>query len=606
MRLGGLAGSETDVRGVVLDPASGNRLYGLRSDGIVRSVDFGDNFTSFATNLTSFSVREVQVDPFDGNHLIVEGNPVRQNGQGSVFLGTTLVETRDGGATWHSATAGLPRANDYTLKFSPSTPGMLLVAADILMGPFVSTALNQVDFHDVSTGLSTDVTNLFVKALTIRPRKAGEAAGSDRFLVGTEVGVFGSTTTFLSVPQLSVTPSNPTVAAGGGVTFSAGEPALWRVLAAPGENAGAINSAGVYTAPTRVPPSGLVTILGESIATGARGTATIAIAGATADGTFAPVTVLPIGGRNPVIDVDGDGIVDLVDVPRDSLGVEVRRGLGDGTFVAPIRSFFVRGPRLFEVGDINADGLPDLIGVDTFPVITTTRQPNIHIALGIGGGKFSPFSDRFVGLAPRDVALVDINGDTVNDLLVLDEGKVGGTTGSLIALLNDGVGNFGSPITYRTGGPQSTVMTTRDVNNDGQIDVVVGNQDGGIATFLNRGGTFAPAIVNQLGLGLPNFPRFNTGHGRPGRGRQARPDRESQYVAARDAEGRRAGHFTPLATIGGTFQTSFVVGHFNGDAHRRPDRTQQGVELGRAMAPGVSFVRRVVDGPAARSCRPPS
>ncbi|HTK75175.1 MAG TPA: FG-GAP-like repeat-containing protein, partial [Gemmataceae bacterium] len=507
LRLGDPSNTSTDIAGVVLDPGHANVLYGGSPSGFVRSSDFGGSFTPFATNL-SVAATDIQVDPFDGNHLIIVGRMIRNTSQGPTLLDPMLHETRDGGATWHSGLFGLPRGNNLTVRFSPSTPGLVLVGHDV-GGTFVSTD-SIFNFHDISTGLSAGSSNLLAQALAIRPRKAGEAAGSERFFVGTAVGVFGSTTTFLSVPQLRITPANPTVAAGGSITLSAGEAVNWRVAADPGVNAGTITVAGVYTAPARVPPSGFVTVVGESVATGARGTATIAIASTSADGTFAPVTALPVSGLHPVIDVDGDGIGDMVDVPRQSIGIEVRKGLGDGTFAAPILSSFVSpGRDFFRLGDLNGDGLPDLVGVDTFPAGGSILQPNMHVALNVGGDRFLPFTDLIAALRPREVLLEDVNGDSARDLIVLDEG-LGGSGSSLVyVLLNDGRGNLGAPIAYRTGGPQAIVMTARDVNNDGRTDIVVGNNDGSIATLLNRGGTFGSAVVNALGVGLSNFPRFN-------------------------------------------------------------------------------------------------
>jgi len=130
VRLGGPSGSTSDVAGLVIDPSHANVLYGGGPGGFVRSNDFGDTFTPFAANL-NVAGTDIQVDPFDGNHLIIVGRPIRMTTQGPTTLDPALHETRDGGATWHSGLGGLPRANNYTIRFSPSTPGLVLAETGV-------------------------------------------------------------------------------------------------------------------------------------------------------------------------------------------------------------------------------------------------------------------------------------------------------------------------------------------------------------------------------------------------------------------------------------------------------------------------------------------
>ena len=91
------------------------------------------------------------------------------------------------------------------------------------------------------------------------------------------------------------------------------------------------------------------------------------------DGTFAPAsTLLTYGFSSEVVpvDLDGDKVVDLVigkvlpvggDVsPYSHIGqVEVRVGIGNGTFYAPIS--FEAGAGAFVVADVNGDGRPDIL-----------------------------------------------------------------------------------------------------------------------------------------------------------------------------------------------------------------------------------------------------
>lgn len=71
---------------------------------------------------------------------------------------------------------------------------------------------------------------------------------------------------------------------------------------------------------------------------------------------FRPVSELAASGKPTIVDVDGDGVLDVA-VPGKSLAVF--RGRGDGSFEAA-RTFPIGGAEL-EFGDFNGDGLPDIV-----------------------------------------------------------------------------------------------------------------------------------------------------------------------------------------------------------------------------------------------------
>ena len=121
LRLGGFAGTDAAIDQVTFDPTSANAVFGRSFQGhIVRSTNLGDTFTDFGSP-PSFAITELKVDPFDGNHLIVSGRPTITLLDGSSASDfPTLMETRDGGATWRSAAAGLGAGNNFLIRFSPS------------------------------------------------------------------------------------------------------------------------------------------------------------------------------------------------------------------------------------------------------------------------------------------------------------------------------------------------------------------------------------------------------------------------------------------------------------------------------------------------------
>jgi hypothetical protein len=100
------------------------------------------------------------------------------------------------------------------------------------------------------------------------------------------------------------------------------------------------------------------------------------------------------------------------------------------------------------------------------------------------------------------VAVADVNGDGKPDLLVSNYyGCAGCANGSVGVLLGNGDGTFQSAVTYDSGAPHTESLVVADVNGDGKLDVVVGNDCGGcsfggVAALLGNGdGTFQPAVT---------------------------------------------------------------------------------------------------------------
>jgi len=268
------------------------------------------------------------------------------------------------------------------------------------------------------------------------------------------------------------------------------------------------------------------------------------------DGTFAPGTsyaAINNSGYVTVTDLDGDGNLDIYTglanggtfSGDDTLNATayVLMGHGDGTFAgAPQAAGGYNGTNM---GDVNGDGIPDLITNGTPNSLTGT----FTVQLGNGKGGFTTASTitapaSFVLNAGNTIitanttaastyAVADINGDGKADLVFIDNELPGTYTSGTgffrfngpfyFVAISNGDGTFKPPVPYAF--PQiapvsgfdvtNTVagLQIADANHDGKNDLIVTYNDQaggagvnpylqGIAVLLGNGdGTFATTPV---------------------------------------------------------------------------------------------------------------
>jgi FG-GAP-like repeat len=146
------------------------------------------------------------------------------------------------------------------------------------------------------------------------------------------------------------------------------------------------------------------------------------------------------------------------------------------------------GPENLAMGDLNGDGIADL-------VVPNGNSQNISVLLGNRDGSFQPLQLIDSGDAgPFDVVIADFNGDGKNDVAVT-------TASGVSILLGDGKGNLSAP-TVIAAGTVPTRLIAADFNGDHKLDLAVTNLGSNDVTILmGKGdGTFTAETV-AVGMG---------------------------------------------------------------------------------------------------------
>ena len=232
-----------------------------------------------------------------------------------------------------------------------------------------------------------------------------------------------------------------------------------------------------------------------------------------------PSLFIPVpGGPSQVAvgDLNGDGIPDLVVADAQSNTISVLLGNGDGTFQAP-RQYAVGSfelPSVVGAQESLADYrrpvvLADLTGSGLLDIVVANYDSgDVSVLLNRGDGTFKPQRRFDATDAPFGLAVGDLNGDGIPDIVTIDSTAPG--NGEIAVLLGRGDGTFLPEVMFPAGlqsGYTYSTVRLADVNSDRKLDLIVsGSNNLEIEVFLGNGnGTFKPGVVysaGRLGGGL--------------------------------------------------------------------------------------------------------
>ena len=275
-------------------------------------------------------------------------------------------------------------------------------------------------------------------------------------------------------------------------------------------------------------------------------------------------------------DVNGDTHQDLVTANHGSQNLSVLLGGGDGTF-APSSGGDVFGlpPLDLAVADVDGDGRPDLVYTDQ----TGGDQFVVVQFADINGDLLYQDNNAVLSTdaAPRGLAVGDLNGDGLPDIVVTNE-LDGTADGDLTIFLATGPAYTGSgpggayanaPLTLETGRQPSSVAIG-DLNGDGRPDLAVTNLfDGTVTLFLKNATGSDYTAQTPLNIGAGSGPTAVAIGDLNGDGR---PD-----LAVADGGGGAGGNsvtlflknagagYTASVLAAGTAPSSVVIGDFSGD-----------------------------------------
>jgi parallel beta-helix repeat protein len=181
-------------------------------------------------------------------------------------------------------------------------------------------------------------------------------------------------------------------------------------------------------------------------------------------------------------DLDSDGDIDIITVLSNypSPGaLSVLLNNGNGTFGSPSQySLGAADPLSVYGADLDGDGDIDMATAHNEP-----GTSHLVIMKNNGSGVFSLYASYAPAVLGQDISGGDFDLDGDIDLVM---GDSWGSYPCVLVMINNGNGNFSGPYAYSTGF-HTRGLSTADVDNDGDIDIIVSDNASSISVLYNDG-----------------------------------------------------------------------------------------------------------------------
>jgi hypothetical protein len=305
------------------------------------------------------------------------------------------------------------------------------------------------------------------------------------------------------------------------------------------------------------------------------------------DGTFKQIPLtIPPDSRGQVkaiaiADLNGDGILDAVS--DSSLGSKIYAGKGDGTF-EPTPFYTVALPAYtyessFAVGDVNADGNPDLLILES-----GFATSYLAVYFGDGHGNFTQDTHTYTVYASNPTMPARLNNqapalphDNKLDVVI---GALGGSSGPYTvsflnqtnpapakpALLTSTTGLQGSPATATPGAVITLTASVLGINPTGSVSFAANGNALGTEAVVNGTATLATSFANAgsyTATATYEGDSNNTASTSSAVGITIMPATSATTLQAMPSAGNVNGQITLKATVSGdspTGSVSFAAG----------------------------------------------
>ena len=222
------------------------------------------------------------------------------------------------------------------------------------------------------------------------------------------------------------------------------------------------------------------------------------------NGTFAAeqdYTLAAAGTSLAVGDFNGDGFMDVA-VGEGSSGVFVLLGQSNGT-LGTAKMVDPSNASDLVAGSLTGNGRADLVVVDAGVAGTSQTTGALVVYLGNADGSFTAATAPTTSATNYTVAaLGDLNHDGILDLVVTGAGAAssgGASTPTIYTLLGKGDGTFAAANTLALGGADgvgANSIALADFNKDGNLDVTAGNPNDYTEVLLGNGdGTLTGTLL---------------------------------------------------------------------------------------------------------------